>query len=294
MPYSNDGHDVPKYVTGGDKKRRQWSNVWNSEYHRQKGQGKSDNEAEHVAFASANATTTKATERKFTKLLAKATEDDIRSFADAVLASIQSEFQDVPLEVQSDLESAMLSGIGQGSLQLEFSSAGLISSANTIAQDYALERSAELVGMKRDAEGNLIPNPDARWAITDTTRDRIREIVADSFSEETPIEEIKAAIQEALEEEAVGNGIFSEARAALIAQTEVSNAQAGGNFTVWRESGVVEKLKWLTSEDELVCTVCEGNDGVEVQLGHPFPSGDLYPGAHPRCRCVLIVTEVSS
>lgn len=287
MPYST-ADEVPEYVPKA--KRRQWLHVFNSEWEKHK--DKPAAERERVAFASANGVAGPASSKKYAKLLAKATEEDIRAFAEAVLAALEQEFEDVPLEVQPALESAMLSGIGQGALQLEFGSAGLIASANTIAQDYAVERSAELVGMRRDTEGNLIPNADARWAISDTTRDRIREIITESFTEETPLEEIQTAIQEALQEEAESGGIFSAARAALIARTEVSNAQAGGNFTVWRESGVVAKLKWLTSEDEKVCDVCNGNDQVEVELGDPFPSGDLYPGAHPLCRCVLIVSEV--
>ena len=69
----------------------------------------------------------------------------------------------------------------------------------------------------------------------------------------------------------------------------MANAQSGGNYSVWTGSGVVTHLRWLTSEDEKVCPVCDGNDNVVVAIGKPFPSGDLYPGAHPRCRCALIV-----
>jgi SPP1 gp7 family putative phage head morphogenesis protein len=289
MPYST-ASDAPSYVP--QKHRAQWVHVFNSEWEKHK--DKPQAERERIAFSAANSIAGPHTSKKYAKLLLKATEEEARAFADAVIASIEQQFQSVPLEVQPALETAMLSGIGQGSLQLEFSTAGMIASANTIAQNYALERSAELVGMKRDVEGNLVPNPDARWAISNTTRERIREIVSESFAEETPIEEIKTAIQQALEEESEGNGIFSEARAQLIARTEVSNAQAGGNFAVWRDSGLVHKLKWLTSEDESVCPVCEGNDGIEVVLGMPFPSGDLYPGAHPRCRCVLVVSEIAA
>lgn len=66
----------------------------------------------------------------------------------------------------------------------------MTASANTVAQEYARGRAAELVGMKRDVEGNLVPNPDARWAVSDTTREKIREIVSDAFAQETPIAEI--------------------------------------------------------------------------------------------------------
>ncbi|MGB2624303.1 MAG: phage minor head protein [Candidatus Acidiferrum sp.] len=146
--------------------------------------------------------------------------------------------------------------------------------------------------MKRDVEGNLVPNPDAQWAISNTTRDKIREIVADAFTHDTPIAEIEAAIQQALEAEGEGNGIFSDARAALIARTEVSTAQVAGNFTAWVKSGLVKKIKWLVSNLE-PCPVCLGNENEEVNLGEPFRSGDIRPPQHPNCACLLIVSAVN-
>ncbi len=200
----------------------------------------------------------------------------------------------MPLEVQPALESAMLSGIGQGALQIEFSTAGLIAEANTVAENYARERAAEMVGMKRDVEGNLVQNPGAKWAISDTTRDRIREIVADSFTEDTPFSEIKTAIQEALADEAEGNGIFSENRATLIARTEISRAQAGGNFSAWVESGLVKKVKWLTSNLE-PCDECLTNEAQgELEIGKPFASGSIMPPDHPNCACNLVVSEINN
>lgn len=287
MPYSN-ASEVPSYVPKA--KRKQWLHVFNSEW--EKHSDKDTKERERIAFSAANSVAGKAATERFIALLAKAIEDDAKDFADAVIAALEADWQNLPVQVESSLESAMLSGVGQGALQLEFSPGGMISSANTLAQKYAQERSAEMVGMRRDASGNLIPNPDARWAISDTTRDRIRQIVSDAFAEETPLEQIQEAIQQALEEEADENGIFSEARAEMIARTEVSHAQAGGNFSVWTESGIVKTIQWLTSEDEKVCVVCEENDGQIVPIGKPFHSGDLYPGAHPNCRCVVVVDEL--
>lgn len=286
MPYS-DVSSVPSYVP--QSKRRQWLNIFNSEWDKHK--DKPAAERERMAFSSANSVAGPRSEKTFANLMRKATEDEARAFAEAILAALEAEWRNVPLEIQPALEAATLSGIGQGALQLEFSSGGMIASANTIAENYARERAAELVGMKRDVEGNLVTNPDARWAISDTTRDRIRQIVSESFAEETPLSEVKDAILEAFAEEENENGIFSEARAELIAQTEISQAQSGGNYSAWEQSGVVAKLKWLTAEDEKVCEVCQENDEVVVNMGTPFPSGDLFPGAHPRCRCGVVVTE---
>lgn len=290
MPYSPTS--VPSYVPKSKSKR--WAAIWNSTYERAKKDGKSDEASEKEAFQIANGVAGPNSEKKYAKLLRKSIEDDAQAFADAVIKSIQKDWESLPAQIRDPLQSSMSSGIGQGLLQLEFSNAGMIASANQVAQKYAVERAAELVGMKYDDEGNLIENPDARWAISDTTRDKIRQIVVEAFTEETPMSEIEAAIQEALEEEATGNGIFSEARAAMIARTEVMRSQTMGNWRVWIDSGVVKTIRWLTAEDEHVCSECEENDGAVVEIGKPFPSGDMMPGEpHPLCRCVCIAESVS-
>jgi len=231
-------------------------------------------------------------QREAARILHKSVEDDEKNLSEAILAALAAEWADLPFEIQFSLESAALSGVNQGILQLEVSSSAVISSANDIAHSYALDRAAELVGMKRDVEGNLVPNPDAQWAISNTTRDRIREIVADAFTHDTPIAEIETAIQQALADEAEGNGIFSDARAALIARTEVSTAQVAGNFASWVKSGLVKRVKWLVSNLE-PCPVCLLNENQEVNLGEPFRSGDIRPPQHPNCACLLAVSETN-
>lgn len=57
MPYS-DPSEVPSWVP--EKFRPQWMHVWNSEYKKQKADGKSDKEAESIAFAAANSVIQKA------------------------------------------------------------------------------------------------------------------------------------------------------------------------------------------------------------------------------------------
>jgi len=291
VPYRDDGSDVPSYVHGA-KRRRQWSHIWNAEYRSQKDKGKSDKEAEQIAFASANGVA--GTGKVYASLLAKAVAEDARAFADAVIAAIEKDFESLPVNIRGSLESARLSGIGQGMVQTDIGNAALLSTVNAAAQEYATERSAEMIGMRRDLEGNLIENPDARWAISDTTRDRIREIVRKAFTEQTDLADIADAIEQALAAEAEGAGIFSPERARLIAETEVANAQTGGNYAVWEKSNVVLSTRWLTSEDENVCAVCDGNDNQVRAIGVKFPSGDLYPGAHPRCRCVLAVEDTAT
>jgi SPP1 gp7 family putative phage head morphogenesis protein len=286
MPYATD-NAVPDYVP--KKHRAQWRHVWNSTYDRAKEEGKDDKEAETLAFREANAVAGPNASKKFMKLLDESRTDFANAFADQVIHEIEKYWETLPVEVRPALEGAILSGIGKGMLETDVGDPQLLARAKDLAEQYATSRSAELVGWTRDANGNLIPNPDARWAISTTTRERIREIIQNAFTEDLPIEEVRDQIQLALATQIEGNGIFSMGRAAIIARTEISNAQSYGNFVAWRESGMVQKIRWLTAEDEKVCDVCEENDNSVVPIGQPFPTGDLYPGIHPACRCAIVI-----
>ena len=85
----------------------------------------------------------------------------------------------------------MSAGASTGLVQLEIRDTKLISAVNTIAADYAKARSAELVGMQYDDDGNLVENPNAEWAISDTTRVKIRSIVTEAFQDETDIKLVR-------------------------------------------------------------------------------------------------------
>lgn len=163
-------------------------------------------------------------------------------------------------------------------LEIELNDAGMFPSVNKLAEEYATKRSAELVGMRYNEAGELVANPSAKWAISETTRERLREIISNAFAEKTPFSELIDDIRNA--------DIFSEKRAATIARTEVSNAQVRSNFSVWKESGLVTKVKWLTVGPD-PCPTCEMNGGVIRELGKQFPSGDIHPTAHPSCYCIL-------
>ena len=77
---------------------------------------------------------------------------------------------------------------------------------------------------------------------------------------------------------------FSEDRARMIAVTEVTRAFAEGNMAAWRESGVIERRRWNTNNDELVCPICGPRHNMVVDMGASFDGID-NPPAHPRCRC---------
>ena len=74
--------------------------------------------------------------------------------------------------------------------------------------------------------------------------------------------------------------------AAMVARTEISQAQVGANWEAMKNSGVVKKIKWL-SVGPSPCPICKRNDGVVRMLGEKFPSGDVIPLAHVGCYCIL-------
>lgn len=161
---------------------------------------------------------------------------------------------------------------------------------NVVAEEaivYSRTRSAAMVGMRRDALGALWPNPDARWQITESTREGIRGIVesaiADGWSNDRIADELRDSYQ------------FSATRAVRIARTETQLATQTGALAGYRASGVVDGKKWQTAEDDRVSEECVANgeagpkrDGVLLDLDATYPSGDASPPAHPNCRCALL------
>ena len=150
---------------------------------------------------------------------------------------------------------------------------------NDWSLQYAMDRGAELVGMKYDAAGNLIENPDAQWAISDDTRAGVQRMLEQAISDGWTLDEFADALTDSY--------AFSSDRADMIARTETRLADSKGTLAGWKESGVVEKKVWLVSNDGC-CDDCQENaDEGEIALDDDFPSGDDAPPAHPNCRCVV-------
>lgn len=214
----------------------------------------------------------------------KADDPKEKELSDKIIAEIEREWGALTPEARAALEQSILAGIGDALIDLEISDADLLSSINTVAREFAMHRAAEMIGMRYTSEGELIENPNPRYAISETTRNEIRDTVKQAFEQPSPYDELVARIR--------NQGAFSNQRAELIARTETSTAQVRGQFEVWKQSGVVEKVKWLAVGPN-PCPECEGNDGEVVDLGKPFPSGDISPLAHPNCYCILVAAKVS-
>lgn len=93
---------------------------------------------------------------------------------------------------------------------------------------------------------------------------------------------------------------FGASRAEMIAVTETTRAAAAGETAIvdqLRANGIRMVATWNTSEDELVCPICEPLDGVPEKAGGGWTNPvtgepiDSMP-AHPYCRCFKTHTFV--
>ncbi len=135
------------------------------------------------------------------------------------------------------------------------------------AVDYADNRAAELVTQ-----------------ITDSTRDRLREIIAQGLEDNLGRQQIADLI------EADPSGLFGEDRAELIADYEIGSANGAGaleGLDQAKEAGVDVLKEWYP--DEEACPIClENADAGPIPTDEDFPSGDDAPLAHPNCECSLL------
>jgi hypothetical protein len=79
---------------------------------------------------------------------------------------------------------------------------------------------------------------------------------------------------------------FSDARAKLVANTEISDAYNTARFSVAKEAGLDEK-SWETESGD-PCQICLDNEAQGyIDIEEDFDSGDDAPTAHPNCLCTL-------
>ncbi len=140
------------------------------------------------------------------------------------------------------------------------------------AHDYAEERGAEMIG-KKLVDGELIDNPNAKWVIDDYTRERVNELTQEAISEGWGPEELAEHIDE--------SGVFGEARAEMIARTEVAIAQSRGKVRTYREADI-EKVMVLDGDYDSECqdannSVWTVDEAEENPVEHPNCERDFRP-----------------
>jgi hypothetical protein len=190
------------------------------------------------------------------------------------------DWDDLIPEAEAALTTIAEAGGYQALAQLEIRDTDVISEVNSIAGKWAHERAAEMVGRKW-VDGKLVENPNAQWAISESTRDSLRSVIEDAFSRNTGMRELSSAIQEA--------GAFSESRAMMIAKTEALLAENRGNLHGWQAGGV-ETISWTCSEDHDDNSDCSC---LELEENSPYPVDAVPDLPHPSCWCTLSVDRLT-
>ena len=168
----------------------------------------------------------------------------------------------------------------------------LVNQVNDLAVAWARERAAELVGMKYNAEGDLVESANASMRIDETTREMLRATIADGLQDNIGLDGIIDNV--------VDSYAFSEDRATLIATTEVANANSQSSLITAKNVAALNmnnasapgiKKIWITAGDDRVDDLCVINNlQGPIDLDAIFLSGDTAPLAHPRCRCAISYT----
>lgn len=149
------------------------------------------------------------------------------------------------------------------------------------ALEYAETRSAQLVGMRHTKRGKLVPNPNPKYAVSELTREGLRDTIAVAVEEGWSARDLADEIMDSYE--------FSASRAETIARTELAFAHTEGNMQGWRESGVVEKKQSILGSEHDMDDVCDDNASAgAIPLDEPFPSGHMTAPYHPNCVCDVI------
>lgn len=205
------------------------------------------------------------------------------------LDSNEVDWSDLPPKVQEIIGPLAESAAKDGLTQLDVHTGAAFDLVNEAAVEWARERSAELVGMKYNADGELADNPRAEWSISDSTRDMLRDTITQATEEGWSMDRLAGAIS--------ADDAFSDTRAMMIARTESATADVQGNLVGYKaaaEVGVQVQKEWITAGDELVSEDCAANaEQGPIDLDDTFQSGASAPPEHPNCRCDLVPVRLA-
>ena len=158
----------------------------------------------------------------------------------------------------------------------------LVDVVNERAVRAARDSAARLVGKRILDDGTIIDNPDPKWAITESTRDMVRDTITRGLEDNLGSDAIIAELEDAY--------AFSPARAEMISRTEIADVNSQASMETYREArdyGVKLKKSWILGEDP--CEICQANaDQGSIPLDDEFDSGDDTAPAHPNCECAVI------
>lgn len=129
-------------------------------------------------------------------------------------------------------------------------------------------------------------------SITDTTRERLKNVIDSGLDEEKTIQEIRSDIEDMYDG-------FESSRASMIASTEVGGASGYAQLESGNDAGMTKKV-WVSSRDDHVRDSHQ-IDGEDVDMDEPFSCGVQFP-CDPdaddaseviNCRCALTFESAS-
>jgi 2'-5' RNA ligase len=212
-------------------------------------------------------------------LAAKAGEDDeLDPEIEEIMRDILEGFEEIVPAVQNELEGTYLDQAQ--SMAVEMESSIQLSVLNKRALEYARARAAEMVGMKW-VGGELVTNPNAIWAITDTTRDVLKGLIENAFTQGQTPAQLGVSIEQ--------TGIFSAWRADLIASTEMARATRQGARDTAKEVGVVGKSSETSgdhTEENCDGSCDEAEDRGVIAIDEDYGVAGHFDG--PGCNCVEV------
>ncbi|MBS0200297.1 MAG: hypothetical protein JSR70_07575 [Proteobacteria bacterium] len=210
-----------------------------------------------------------------------------KKLAVAIAEALREAADDVATQVEAGVEVDRLTMVALGNIADEIEAglgAAAVESSDAAIADYGLSVSTDLVNehaikWAEERAAALITSSGTGGTLLDTTRDAIREMIADAVRDGTSMRDLAKQLRESF--------AFGKDRAQMIAHTEIAAASVNGAMQAWIVSGVVKRKRWILAEG--ACTVCQANaDQGEIDLLQEFASGDMGPPGHPRCRCSVI------
>lgn len=168
---------------------------------------------------------------------------------------------------------------------------GILSAEDAIQQARELRKADDYIDWKNWKPGDsaaalLLKPPKGLQQLLEATGVTIRGV------DRTGYDRLGTALADALALGLSGNraaklirdSVSDPARALTIAITESNRAISRATIERYQNYGL-EQMEWATSDP---CDLCAQNDGVVVNVGQAFPSGNTQPPAHPNCRCALL------
>jgi hypothetical protein len=200
----------------------------------------------------------------------KALGKDIK--VDAAVEAVRKALKDVlPKTLLAVLKVGGEVGIASLEKQLRVSELRLAAEVLTMKFD---SRDPRAVAWAEEHAAELIDG------VTETTRERIKAAIATALESGT--------LDDARDD--IANAVGDDARADLIARTEVMTATNEGNREAWDqavEEGLLtgnERREWIATSD--ACPLCDELDGETAPLDGEYPGdGGDGPPLHPACRC---------